>query len=209
MKLPLATSLLLVAGLSSACQVLAPTRSIEAPALASAKAASDFQSYRLGRVGVLPVGGGGMSADEARAIQEICFTEFSERAGFELVLLSVADLEEVQISEPFRRGFYQPETVLGISRRYKLDGLLVSTVSHRQVFPPQKLNMQVDLVSSDTGMTIWSSAIALQADRAEVRLGVEAFYGNGLPVTDDSWGTALLSPSQFTRFGVWQMARAL
>lgn len=209
MKPLLAVGVLLGAGLTGACQTLLPPRAIEAPQLATAKVAADFDSYHLGRVGVLPVRGTDMTPEEARAIQEVCFTEFSQRAGFELVLLTDADLAEVETSEPFLRGTYQPETVYDISHRFHLDGLLVGSVMHRQVFPPQKLNMQVDLVSTETGMTIWSSAIGLQADRPDVLLGVEAFYGNGLPVSDDSWGTALLSPSQFARFGVWQMARAL
>ena len=58
-------------------------------------------------------------------------------------------------------------------------------------------------------MAIWHAAVSLQADRPDVRLGVEAYYGNGAPMSDDSWTGALLSPSRFARFGVWQLARTM
>lgn len=202
---PLCLSLAFATG----CQGILRPRAIDAPELASAKSATDFSSYRLARVGVLPVAGSGLSPGESEELQQLCFSEFSEQANFELVLLSQDDLEEVEASEPYLFGVYQPETVLGISRRYKLDGLLVGSVSRRQSHPPLKLNMHIDLVASETGMTIWSASVALQADRPDVRMGVEAFYGNGQPLSDDSWAGALLSPSRFARFGIWQMARVL
>ena len=209
MKAPSLVALFATAALGSGCQTIIHPRAIQAPELASSKAAADFRSYHLGRVGLLPVSGMELTPAEAVELQELCYSEFSERTGFELVLLTQADLAEVVASEPYLRGVYRPETVLDISRRFLLDGMLVPSVSHRQNYPPQKLNMHVDLVASETGMTIWSSSVALQADRPDVVKGVEAFYGNGLPMSDDSWATALLSPSQFARFGIWQMARAL
>lgn len=206
---PKAALLLAGATLATSCQTIIHPRAIEAPDLAVSKAAADFGSYRISRVGLLPVSGTALSPEEAVELQEIFYSEFSERARFELVLLDLADLAEVTTSEPYLRGVYRPETVLDISRRFGLDGLLVASVSHRQEFPPQKLNMHLDLVAAETGMTIWTSTVALQADRPDVVKGLEAFFGNGLPMSDDSWATALLSPSQFARFGVWQMARAL
>lgn len=194
---------------AASCQTILHPRAIEAPALASAKVASDYQTYHLKRVGVLPVDGGEISADESRELQHIVFNEFNELVDFELVMLSRGDLAEVVSSEPYLRGGYRGETVLGISKRFNLDGILVTTVSQRQSYPPQKLNMQADLVATETGMTIWHGAVTLQADRPEVRLGVEAYYGNGLPMSDDSWTSALLSPSRFARFGVWQLARTM
>lgn len=203
------TLMALGALLMSSCQTIIHPRAIEAPQLAVAKSAADFHSYRISRVGLLPVTGSELHPEEAVELQEIFYTEFSESASFELVQLDLADLAEVTESEPYLRGAYRPETVLEISKRFRLDALLVPSVTHRQSFPPQKLNMHLDLVAAETGMTIWSSAVALQADRPDVVKGIEALYGNGLPMSDDSWATALLSPSQFARFGVWQMARAL
>jgi len=204
-----AAALLAACGLASSCQAIIGARAIDAPELASAKRAADFASYHIGRVGILPVTGSTLSAEDSAELQALCFSEFSELGGFELVLLTATDLAEIESSEPYRLGVYQPETILGISSRYRLDALLVASVSRRQIYPPQKLNMHMDLVASETGMTIWSSAVALQADRPDVRLGLEAFYGNGLSKTDDSWASALLSPGQFARFGIWQLARAL
>lgn len=193
----------------SACQTIVHPRAIDAPNLASAKVASDYQSYKLRRVGVMPVTCKDLSDDEALQLQEIVFNEFNEVVDFELVLLSDYDVSEIEKVNVNKVGNHRGKAVLEISRRFNLDGLLVTNVTQRKAFPPQKLNVQADLVATETGMAIWHSAVTLQADRADVRLGVEAFYGNGLPMSDDSWAGALLSPSRFARFGVWQMARTL
>jgi len=205
LKLLLPITLLVTTG----CQTILRPRAIDAPALAAAKVASDYQVYDLERVGVLPVVCKDATLEEREQLQEIVYNEFSQVVDYELVLLTVDDLAEVTASDPYLRGGYQGETVLGISERFNLDGLLVTIVSNRKAFPPQKLNVQADLVATETGMAIWHAAVSLQADRPDVRLGVEAYYGNGAPMSDDSWTGALLSPSRFARFGVWQLARTM
>jgi len=205
LKLLLPAALLLTTG----CQTILRPRAVDAPNLAAAKVASDYQVYDLARVGVLPVTCHDATLEEREQLQEIVYNEFSQVVDYELVLLTEDDLAEVIASDPYLRGGYQGETVLGISERFNLDGLLVTIVSNRKAFPPQKLNVQADLVATETGMAIWHAAVSLQADRPDVRLGVEAFYGNGSPMSDDSWTGALLSPSRFARFGVWQLARTM
>lgn len=205
LKLLLPAALLLTTG----CQTILRPRAVDAPNLAAAKVASDYQVYDLARVGVLPVTCHDATLEEREQLQEIVYNEFSQVVDYELVLLTEDDLAEVIASDPYLRGGYQGETVLGISERFNLDGLLVTIVSNRKAFPPQKLNVQADLVATETGMEIWHAAVSLQADRPDVRLGVEAFYGNGSPMSDDSWTGALLSPSRFARFGVWQLARTM
>ncbi len=200
---------LALAALAAGCQSIVHPRDMPQAELARAKVASDFHTYRLRRVGILPPAGEDMAPATARALQEALFGEFSATAPFEIVLLAADDLAEIQLSDPYQRGVYKPETIVGISRRFHLDGMLVGTVLARQDYPPLRLDMHMDLVAAETGMAIWSSTIGLQSDRAPVQAGLEAYYGNGLPNTDDSWATALISPSQFSRFGANQLAATL
>ncbi|MDF1800005.1 MAG: hypothetical protein P1V81_12575 [Planctomycetota bacterium] len=195
--------------LSSACQTIVHPRDLPMPELARAKSASDIGTYRLHRVGILPPVGDNLPPAEAQDLQELLFGEFSATAPFEVVLLRAEDLAEIDLSDPYRRGVYKAETIVGISRRYKLDGMLVGTVLSRQDYPPLRLDMHIDLVAAETGMAIWTAAVGLRGDRPEVRQGLEAYYGNGLANTDDSWATALLSPTQFSRFAANQLARTL
>lgn len=206
MRLLVLLPLLAVLG---ACQTIVHPRNLPMPELARAKVATDIGTYRLQRIGILPPSGAGMTDHAAAELQQVLFGEFTLEAPFEVVLLSQADLAEIDLSDPYQRGVYQAETVIGISRRYNLDGMLVPTVLARQTYPPLRLDMHMDLVAAETGMAIWTAAVGLHGDRPDVQAGLEAFFGNGMAHTDDSWASSLLSPSQFSRFAANQLALAL
>lgn len=201
--------LALALGSLASCQSIEYPRELPQAQLASFRRASDFDTYHLGRVGILPVAGQGLSDDDSVQLQEILYTEFASSTQMEIVMLNAMDLAEITLNEPHMKGIYTPDAVIGISKRFRLDGMLVATAIHRQVFPPQRLSLQVDMVSSETGMAIWNGGVNLLGDNTEVVNGLEAFYGNGKPVSDDSWTVSLLSPSQFARFAASQIAQDL
>ena len=205
LRLTLALGLALL----SSCQNIEYPRDLPQAQLASFRRAGDFDTYHIGRVGILPVAGQALTEADSVQLQEILFTEFASATRMEIVMLNKQDLAEITLNEPHMKGVYTPDAVIGISKRFRLDGMLVATAINRQVFPPQRLSLQVDLVSSETGMAIWNGGVNLLGDNVEVANGLEAFYGNGKPLADDGWTVSLLSPSQFARFGAWQIAQGL
>ena len=205
----LALPLLAAVALASSCQSIVRPRDMALPELARAKVASDFHTYDLRRIGILPPEGADLNSETVRVLQDQLFGEFASEVPFEVVLLTPEDLAEIRLSDPYQRGVYKAETVVGISRRFNLDGMLVGTVLARQDYPPLRLDLHMDLVAAETGMAIWSSTVGLRSDRPDVQAGLEAYYGNGLPSTDDSWATSMLSPSQFSRFAAHQLAMGL
>ncbi|MCZ6597398.1 MAG: hypothetical protein O7B99_07165 [Planctomycetota bacterium] len=181
------------------------------PALASAQVVADFDTYSIHRVGMMPFEGVALSVDHAAALEQAFFTEISRSTPFELVALDARDLEEVRASEPYRRGWYRPETIIALSRRYSLDAILFPTATQVQFFPPQKFSAQLDLVVAETGLVIWSSAVHLDANDPHVREGLEAYYGS---VDEEwegqqDWRVALLSPARFAQFAAYQVALLL
>ena len=126
----------------------------------------DFETYQLERIGLLPFLGLELGTDQAFELQSTFFTEFSVETPFEVVPLYRNDLEEVPGSEPYRRGGYDPRTIIDIARRFRLDGVFVATVTDYQFYKPQRLSVQVDLVASETGVAIWSSSIHHVGPRA-------------------------------------------
>jgi len=191
-------------GLLAACAV---PRHLEMPYLAHAQVAPDFDTYELRRVGLLPFGGAELGAGMAEALQLSFFSEVSQAAPYEVVLLEEPDLEEVERSEPYRRGWYKPRTIIAISRRYNLDGLLFGTVTQQRTYPPQILSLQVDLVSAETGLAIWSSTVHLDAADQRVRDGLQLYYqGARGDENAPEWTVALLSPERFARFAAFQVA---
>jgi hypothetical protein len=182
---------------------VAPTeRSIRI--FSSAEIAGDFASYEIRRVGLVPVAGEPLTAPERKQIQEALSAELSRSTSYELVLLQDSDLEALEPSEPHRRGWYRPRTILGLARRHHLDGILFGTVTSRRFFEPQAIGLEVELVAAETGLAIWSASVYLDAADPEVQAGFERYY-EGL----GDWRTALLSAERFARFAAFQVAALL
>jgi len=175
--------------------------------LATARITSDFETYTLRRVGLVPLRGFDLDVDQERVLRSAIFNEFSQGTPYEIVPLERNDLEEVPGSDPYRRGRYDPRTIIALSRRYELDGVFVTTITDHQFFDPQRLSMQIDLVATETGVAIWSSSIHLDASHPEVRKSLRAY----LEREDESetWEINLLSPRSFAQFAAHQMARML
>ena len=181
------------------------------PTLATARVTSDFDSYRLNRIGLMPFFGD-LTPEQRAALASAFFTEISHSTPFELVELEEAHLAEVRTSEPVLRGWYSPETIVELSRRYHLDAVLFGTVTQSQFFPPQRLSLSVDMVAAETGIVIWSSSVHLDATEKRVRDGLEAYFTNPSGHGDEDgqdWRLALLSPSRFSQFAAFQIASLL
>lgn len=180
----------------------------EVPLLGHARVSNDFETYSVARVGVMPFQGPNVDLQRGRDLQLSLYAEFSRSTPFELVLLGTQDLDQVQGSEPHRRGRYSPETIIETSRRYNLDAILFGTVVSEQLFPPQELSTQVDLVASETGLVIWSASVHVDAADPRVREGLEVFYGLDTEGAEP-WELSLVSPSRFARFAAYQVASLL
>ena len=182
------------------------------PTLATARVVSDFETYRIARVGLMPFAGDGLTEEQSAALEAAFFTEVSHSTPYELVKLTPHDLAEVHESDAYRRGWYAPATIVALARRYSLDALMFGTVTQSQFFPPQKLSVSVDMVAAETGLVIWSSSVHLDATEERVRAGVEAYFskpdGKAENPTQD-WRMALLSPSRFAQFAAFQVASML
>lgn len=178
--------------------------------LASARWVTDFETYRIQRVGLLPFHGAALDREYAEVLQQAFHAELVNATPYELVRLEASDLEEVPESQPHRRGGYDPRTILDVSQRYRLDGVLVGTVTDFQYFPPLRLGVQLELVSSETGATLWTSAVHLDASDAAVRRGLEDFHrSRNDSLGDERWQLTLLAPRRMARFAAWQVAMVL
>jgi hypothetical protein len=203
-KLGLLLGLALCAG-SAGC-LGAPV--LEMPELAHARVAQDFHTYTIRRVGLMPFRGEDISPDRARSLQQGFLAELTASTPFEVLMLDERDIEEVEISEPYRRGWYKPRTIIKVSKRYQLDALLFGTVTAERFYPPLSLGLQVDMVSAETGLVIWSSSIHIDAKDPVVVDGLRLFYGDRGPhrEEDEDWRLSLLSPERFGRFAAYQVA---
>jgi hypothetical protein len=179
--------------------------------LVHARVTADYATYRIERVGLLPFRGEVTDPEQQRALQAAFARSLARRVDFEVVLLSSEDLEEVPASEPLRRGWVQPATVLSLGRRYALDALLCGTVAEAQSFTPLKLALQVDLVATETGLPVWSASTCLDGGEERVRQALQAWHAaqRNQETGGEAWDLALVSPRRFTEFAVEEIARSL
>ena len=174
------------------------------PPLASARLVSDFESYTIQRVGLLPPAGLALGQDQADELQAAFLAEFSAATDYEIIRLSAHDLEALPAMDPHRRGDYRPETILAVARRYRLDALLIPTVTDLQSHPPQRLGLQVDLLSTETGQALWASSIQLDAAKERVRESLERWAAEEVgDVSPNTWELTLISPRRFARFAAF------
>jgi len=176
--------------------------------LASSVLAADFATYRIARVGLLPFSGRELDPEGAANLQRAFQLELERVMPYELVPLSSGDLDEVRPTSPYLRGRYDPRAILEVARRYRLDALLVGTVTQSQPYPPQALGLELELVATETGQPLWSSSVHLDAGDARVRTRLELWQashkadGGGR----ESVQLTLVSPERFARFAAWEIA---
>jgi len=198
--------LCLLACATLGCAIGDPSRA----SLARAEADSDFESYKMRRVGLVPFAGRTLDREHGHTLQAAFLHEFAKNGTFEVVMLDEQALAEVEHSEPYRRGRLKPRTVLELSERFSLDGILMGTVTHMNAYPPQVLGVELDLVSTETGLPIWSSRLQIDASDVRVREGLLAHARkqeqSGNP---DGGSLALISPTRFARFAASEVARTL
>jgi hypothetical protein len=192
--------------LAASCGTLAP----DPGPLATSAVAPDLGTYRLARVGVSPLRAASVDAANRAALQGALVAELSAVMPYELVALDDDDLVEVGVQDAFRRGRYDTRAVLEVARRYRLDALVLGTVTHYQPYPPQALGLEVELVAIETGATLWSSSLQLDAADARVRARLERWQhdhksdgGNR-----ESVQLTLVSPERFARFAAAEVAAA-
>jgi hypothetical protein len=180
--------------------------------LATARITPDFDTYSLHRVGLVPLLGRPVDVEQGEVLHSALFTELSRNTTFEMVPLSRNDLESVCVKDPYIRGRYEPQLIIDISRRFRLDGIVVASVTDYQYFTPQRLSLHVNLVAAETGASIWSSSAHLDATSERVQRAVRDFYDSNAAIDNEDgqgWEIALLSPRLFAQFAVWQIVRLL
>ncbi|MBK7878534.1 MAG: hypothetical protein IPJ77_22995 [Planctomycetes bacterium] len=172
--------------------------------------ATDLDTYSLKRVGVLPFTGTGLEASTARDCAEAFASALAREANFEVRVLDPRDLEEVPKSETFRRGWTHPATPIELAKRYGLDAVVIGDVRRAQWFPPQRLDLSVDLIAVETGVPIWSGSVDLDSGDERVRTALKRWYRHerrGDDARGETWELYLLSPRLFFEFAAAQTAR--
>lgn len=177
------------------------------PTLAKAQVVSDFGSYDLRRIGVVPVAGVELQGELAGELQQSLVGEFQRATDVEWVQLGIAQFDGIEGFDLHLRGGYPTDTVLTLTKRHRLDGLLVVTTTDRQAHAPQRLGLQAVLLSAETGLSLWQADVQLDAADSRTRRAAEAWsHTRGNDLSDDHWELILSSPRRFVALAAHQLA---
>ncbi|MEY2746306.1 MAG: hypothetical protein RL112_1348 [Planctomycetota bacterium] len=179
--------------------------------IARARVASDYASYDLRRVGVVPFEGALAEREHGKALQAAFAAELAGGVDFEVVPLSFDDIEETARQDTLRRGRTDPQAILELARRYRLDGVVVGTVVELSSWPHARAGIEVDLLATETGMAIWSARVHADAARQSTRDHLERWLeetrkDHGESEGADVW---LLSSRRLVEFAAAQAAALL
>lgn len=174
--------------------------------LARFRAAADVESYRVARVGVLPFGGN-VDADVANVLASAFAGAFAREHDLDVRVLDARDLDGIPDTPTFERGWTRPETMIGLGRRFGLDAVLVGDVRRAQWFPPQRLDLSVDLVSVETGATLWSGSIDVDTGDQQARKALKSWYTHDRASSErGGWELCLVSPRLLAEFAAQVVA---
>jgi len=177
--------------------------------IGTARAAADFESYDLRRVGVMPPQGDGLDPDFVLALRDSLAGAFSAETSYELLPLGAAELESVGTLDPVRTGKTRPETILEVARRTGLDGLLTARVVDLRPYEPVRLGIEVDLIAVETGLVIWSSQVRVDTGDAYTLEAIAAWQGSTRAGGEAERAVDLLSPRRLGEFAAAQVAMLL
>jgi hypothetical protein len=100
--------------------------------------------------------------------------------------------------------------VLELARRFNFDGLVVTHVTDRHAYAPQRLGLEVELTSCDTGLPIWSASLRLDAAQERTQHSLRAWFEHEREKaqSNESVELYLLSPQRFAEFAAAQIGMA-
>lgn len=190
----------------SACSTI--QKSVEP--LAVVRLAADRDLYELRRVGILPIESTDMRLEDQRALQASLASRLSAEMHAEVIVLSRGEAAEIPSNDAYLTGRIDPESVLGLARRFNLDGLVTATVTERRTYAPQRLGLEVELTACDTGLPIWGASLRLDAAQKRTLDALRAWFDKerGASGTNESVDLYLLSPQRFAEFATAQVGMA-
>ena len=172
------------------------------PKRVNAYLADDRDISSVRRIMVLPFWEApGVRADLGR-IHNAFHDELTKLQRFEIVPLPPDAREDDLINSTLHRGKISTGSLVSLSERYHLDGIMVGTVTSYRPYSPPHLGMRVQLISIHTGDTVWAAEGLYDASDARTVEDLEHYYQTSQATDETGHGVELywISPSKFASY---------
>ena len=156
----------------------------------------------------------GVQAD-IDGVRDAFLGELAKIQRFEVTPLPNGTDEDEKIYRALTRGRISADALVALAKRYKLDGVLVATITNYRPYLPQHLGLRVKLFSVHSGSYIWAAEGLYDANDARTLEDLEHYQKSFLAPETSMHGERinLLSPRKFATYvshrlvGTWHKAR--
>ena len=153
----------------------------------------------------------GVDADHL-GVREAFLAELAKIHRFEVIPLPAGAEEDHEIYQSLQRGRISAEALVALAARYKLDGVLVGTITSYRPYLPPTLGLRTKLFSVHSGSYVWAAEGLYDAKDARTMEDLEHYQKSFLATETSMHGTRinLLSPARFAAYvshrlvGTWR-----
>lgn len=128
--------------------------------------------------------------------------ELSKIQRFEIVPLPESTDEDEAIYRATLHGERSLEALVALGKRYKVDAVVLGTITSYRAYPPAHLGLRLQMLSLHSGKPVWA-AEGLYDAAEEATLGDVQHYARsylGQEASMHGWEINLISPTRFASF---------
>ena len=152
---------------------------------------------------------------ETELIREAFIAELAKIQRFEVVALPRNTDENEEIYRSVNRGRISAEAMVALATRYKLDGIMIGTVTSYRAYLPPHLGLRAKLFSVHSGSYVWGADGLYDAADSRTMDDLEHYQHSFLAEEASMHGVRmnLLSPHRFASYvshrliGTWRKQR--
>lgn len=117
----------------------------------------------------------GVVAEKDR-IRETYINELQKLRRFEVVPLPSDSVEVAPLDASLRRGRISTDEIVELCNRYRLDGVLLGTITSFRAYTPPHLGMRTQLVSVHSGSIVWAVDALYDASDRSMESDLRHYY---------------------------------
>ncbi len=174
------------------------------------------QSYRseglsaAHRILVLPFAPESEFPDQADMVTAR-FVEAIRRGPFTILPLPDAALSTSLVEDVRLRGSVRTADLVTLQREYRVDAVVIGSITRYDPYAPQVLGLDVKMVSTRSGAILWQARKVFDATSEPIQTDALVWYDRIVIASGEEFGpeVVLLSPKAFARYACTRLAETM
>ncbi len=164
------------------------------------------------RVLVLPFEQYGGLTTGSPEVRDVFLSELMKGGYFDVVKPPPSsELTTLQGQRIRIQGTFDTDELLALAERFHADAVLIATITDYRPYPPLRLGLRSELISTRSGAVLWSADATFDAHDQATRRRLVEYHDETVASTGSllDWEVLLVSMERFTRFGCHSVVQTL